>query len=353
MLSTSAQLPDSEPVVPSGLRPIVACGLSCLVHLLILVAGVVLFRSPPRPAIEVGRSVGIVLTAAPAQDEVQYFDQEGAIGQTGSDGAPSDKPDASATSAAEASGLPAADQPPATSIEVDLPGEKAVPGQAIDVGAASIAGASSGPRILNPTAGMQGILDQEARRPRPAGPVGPQAEVSLFGSGTTQGHSFVFVIDRSQSMGSEGLGAIAAAEAELLAALEQLKSNHQFTVVAYNQSPHYLLGRKLLPVTRENLDQCRYYLKNLAAFGATDHERAIISALQLAPDVLYLLTDGDPALNAGQRKRIREEARGHTKITCIQFGRGRPDDESTRTALQTVANENGGTYIFVDMGRRK
>jgi hypothetical protein len=74
--------------------------------------------------------------------------------------------------------------------------------------------------------------------------------------------------------------------------------------------------------------------------------------MQLKPDVMYLLTDGDPVLNAGQRKRIREESGGRTTICCIQFGRIRPDDDATRTALEALARENRGSYAFVDMNKR-
>jgi hypothetical protein len=162
----------------------------------------------------------------------------------------------------------------------------------------------------------------------------------------------VFLIDRSHSMGSEGLGAIAAAQAELLAALEKLESNHSFQIVAYNQSPTYLRSRKLIPVDDDSRQAGRDFLATLAAFGATDHERAIISAMQLKPDVMYLLTDGDPVLTAGQRKRIREESGGRTTICCIQFGRIRPDDEATRTALEALARENRGSYAFIDMNKR-
>jgi hypothetical protein len=196
------------------------------------------------------------------------------------------------------------------------------------------------------------ILAEEAKRPKSAGPVGPPGQVSLFGGGATRGHSFVFLIDRSQSMGSEGLGAIDAAKKELAAALNKLESNHKFQVVAYNQSPTYMHERRLLPVAGESRAWCEEFLDTLVAFGATDHERALVSALQLKPDVIYLLTDGDPALSAPQRKRIHDESHGRVTISCIQFGRIQPDDEATRRSLEALARENGGTYTFVDMGKR-
>jgi hypothetical protein len=347
----SRAMPDGETAAAdwSGRdyqRPLVACWLSLIVHLALLLTGVLLLRVGPLPTREEpAREVGIVLSQASSSPQVvEYFDE------TTADSGASGQAATSATIATgEATSLPDGASAPASSADIALPGDVAPLAESIEVGTASAIGLPAGRGPLDPTAGMAEILAEEAKRPRIAGPQGPQGEVSVFGSGTTRGHSFVFVIDRSQSMGSEGLGAIAAAEVELLQALEKLQSNHKFQVVAYNQAPTYLGERKLRAVNDETRHACRSFLENLAAYGSTDHERAIVSALQLKPDVLYLLTDGDPTLSPAQRKRIHEEARGHTRITCIQFGRIRPNEQATQTAMQALARENRGTYIFIDM----
>ena len=59
------------------------------------------------------------------------------------------------------------------------------------------------------------ILANDPLRNRSAGPSGPTAKMTLFGRAGV-GRSFVFLIDRSKSMGSQGLGAIAAAQRELV-----------------------------------------------------------------------------------------------------------------------------------------
>jgi hypothetical protein len=336
----------AAPTAPENagyVRPLAAFCLSCIVHLLVLILGVLLLRGQLPGGLEPERPAGIVLASLPGvASETEYFD-ESAASETSSSTAPSAAHTPSAA-------LPAGDSPP-PAVDIELPGSlPAIEGVA--PGVASAEGGRTGPAILDPTAGMVDILAAEAKRPRAKGPSGPQGEVSIFGSGTTHGHSFVFVIDRSQSMGSQGLNAIAAAEVELLSALSKLQSNHSFQVVAYNQSPAYFAERKLVPVSDDSLAACRLFLQNLAAFGATDHERAIMSALQLKPDVLYLLTDGDPALNAAQRKRIREETKGRTTVSCIQFGRGGPSNDATRNALHALARDNGGTYTFVDVNAK-
>jgi hypothetical protein len=328
-------------------RPLIAGWLSMITHLVVIIAGILLWHTPSRMALEEGeRPVSLVLAANPAASrETEYFDQ------TASAQAAAASASSPATSGA-VSGLPSAAELPAGSSEIALPGRIA-PLEGITLPGASASGGPSGKAALDSSETIAAILAEEAKRPRgPSGPEGPQGEVGIFGTAPTRGHSFVFLIDRSHSMGSEGLGAIAAAQAELLAALEKLESNHSFQIVAYNQSPTYFLERKLIAVDDDSRRAGRDFLATLAAFGATDHERAIISTLQLKPDVMYLLTDGDPVLNASQRKRIREESGGRTVISCIQFGRIRPDDDATRAALEALARENRGSYAFVDMNKR-
>ena len=84
------------------------------------------------------------------------------------------------------------------------------------------------------------ITGQGEPAPIGKGPDGPAARVSLFGSQNAAGHSFVFAIDRSQSMGGKGLNALKAAEDQLHLVLADLKENHSFkscrTTFAQNTS---------------------------------------------------------------------------------------------------------------------
>jgi hypothetical protein len=149
-------------------------------------------------------------------------------------------------------------------------------------------------------------------------------------------------------MGSQGLNALAAAEEELRQALQSLEPTHKFQVVAYHHRCVYLHERKLLPATADNKQRLAGFVEGLAALGATEHERAILSALSLEPDVIYLLTDGgDPALTAAQQQRIRKFAGSKTSIHCIQFGFGPLQD--TDNFLRRLAAGNNGGYRYVDM----
>jgi hypothetical protein len=194
------------------------------------------------------------------------------------------------------------------------------------------------------------IYAEEALIRREEPPTGPTADLSLFGGPSAAGRSFVFVIDRSASMGSSGLGAIQAAAEELAAQLQQLTDKQTFQVVAYNQSAAYFTDRELIPATSDNQKQLVRFVSDLAAYGETEHLRGLIAAFRLKPEVIYLFTDGDPQLNLSDLRLIREQTAGRTSIHCLHFGRGRPT--GSQHSFERLADENRGSYLYVDLNQR-
>jgi hypothetical protein len=193
--------------------------------------------------------------------------------------------------------------------------------------------------------------DLAAQRGR-AGPVGPPTQVSVFGSAPAAGHSFVFILDRSQSMGDAGLGVLRAAEGEFAQALTALQSNHKFQVIAYNKTPLAFHARGLAIANDANKAQAVAFVKDLVALGGTGHAAAIHAALRLNPDVIFLLTDGgDPRLTRPEIEEIARRA-GRTQITCLQFGFG-PSPDETADAMRILAERTRGSYIYIDMSRRR
>ena len=94
------------------------------------------------------------------------------------------------------------------------------------------------------------------------------------------------------------------------------------------------------------------FVADTAAYGQTEHLRGLLAALKLKPEVIFLLTDGgEPLLDNSQLRAIREQAAGRTSIHCVQFGRG-PAPEGG-SFLERLAAENGGSYVYIDMNRRK
>jgi len=249
----------------------------------------------------------------------------------------------------ENGGLAASSAPPPLAAGIQLPARvgELPAGEAIAAGL--LPGRKPGMvRLPGSAADEAAILEEDARIPREKLPTGPTAQLSLFGSGVAEGRSFVFVIDRSKSMGGDGLGAIQAAAKELSAHLDRLSSEQTFQVVAYNEAPLFLTQRELLPATPENKERLIHFVANLPAFGQTEHWRGLVSALRMKPEVIFLFTDGgDPALTAGQLREIRQEAAGRTAIHCLHFGRGPRVGEAS--FLVRLAAENRGTYVYVGL----
>ena len=179
-------------------------------------------------------------------------------------------------------------------------------------------------------------------------PAGPATSLSVFGTGQIEGRSFLFLLDRSASMGSKGLGVVQVARKELTAAIEKLDSYHKFQILGYNQSTTPMKAPRLLSASKENKLEVPNFINQMAAFGPTNHMAGIISAISYRPDVIVMLTDGgSPGLNEQELKRIRTECRGQTQIHCVQFGLGpkRHEDEF----MGILAAQNGGTFRYVDV----
>ena len=219
----------------------------------------------------------------------------------------------------------------------------------LDAGTMAQPTGNSGLKIGGGQLSADELKEIAAERARLEGmaPKGDPATIRVFGSGGLSGRKFVFVIDRSKSMGSEGLGVLERANAELQAALAQLTPDHQFQVVAYHHETQTIDGRALLSATAENRRKVVEFIQNLAAFGGTDHESGLIAAIALKPDIIVLLTDGGlPEMTAPQLATIRRMSGKNTQIHCIQFGNGSTPSTSFMT---TLAAENRGTYKYVDV----
>lgn len=177
-----------------------------------------------------------------------------------------------------------------------------------------------------------------------------KGSTSLFGL-TGEGNSFVYVFDRSGSMGGSGHAALAAAKRELLASLENLDGTQRFQIIFYNETPVLFnptgQAGRLAFATESTKQHARRFIEAIAAEGGTQHEEALKMAIRLRPDVIFFLTDaGDPELKPEQLKQIRRWAVG-IKLNVIEFGQGpQPDGDNF---LKKLARENDGQYTYVDI----
>ena len=142
-----------------------------------------------------------------------------------------------------------------------------------------------------PVAYASGSPNADSADPGPPLPVG--AATAFFGVPAV-GKSVVFVLDRSASMGLDGR--LDRARRELAASLRRLPTTARFQVITYNRTAEAVrlpgIGG-LLPATPLAVETAIAAVEHLTAEGSTDHGRALTTALSLAPDVIYFLTDED------------------------------------------------------------
>jgi hypothetical protein len=179
-----------------------------------------------------------------------------------------------------------------------------------------------------------------------------RARTSMFGvSGI--GHKFVYVLDRSSSMGGSGQKALRAVKAELVKSLRNLDTVHEFQIIFYNEKPVIFnpsgTPGRLAFANRANKDRAVRFVESITADGNNNHVDALKLAIRLHPDVIFFLTDGDePKLSRRELDQIQRMATGIT-FNTIEFGPGpKPEEESF---LATLAEENGGHYVYVDLSK--
>ena len=182
--------------------------------------------------------------------------------------------------------------------------------------------------------------------------IGGKARTAVFGV-PGEGYTFVYVFDRSGSMGGSGRNALTAAKKELLASLQQLEPTHQFQIIFYNDkltvfNPSGNADR-LVFATEQNKAAAERFINSVVPDGGTEHYAALLLALKFRPDVIFFLTDADePKLTPGQLERIHRAA-GGTVINTIEFGYG-PQTENDNFIVR-LARQNGGKHVYVDISR--
>ncbi len=337
---------EADPALPPLDTPlqkaIPAWLLSTIVHLLVVILLALFVRTVPKslPG-EPDRAGSIVLARRSGSDEVEYFDN-------------SDTQESEATREPLTHENPLVPSPSSDADllipDVKLPGKPMISvGSTNDLLTIPDITQQTGPPIVPDSSDVSEFLAEEMARIRNRGPKGPTARISLFGGSQSEGHSFVFLLDRSESMG--GLGALDAAKQELLAALSRLNDNHHFQIIAYHHKTVYVGERTMRPASPDVKGEVPAYFNGLAPFGKTFHETALLSALRLNPDVIYVLSDGgDPKLTEPQITQISRRA-GGTTIHCIEFGFGARQESNT--FLEQLATRCGGTYAYVNMSAER
>lgn len=162
-----------------------------------------------------------------------------------------------------------------------------------------------------------------------------------------QGKSFVFVVDASSSMRRPSHGPertmFNKVKLEILASIRRMTEEQKFYIVFFSDRFLAMPATSLVAATEESQAHYLRWMSEVPAGGQTDPEGAIQLALQLRPDVIYFLSDGE--FKYGLVKRIAAMNRAGVTIHTVCFG----GTEDRNVSLRQIAEQNSGTYQFVPL----
>ena len=322
---------EIPPLPPAEqLRSVPAWLLSLILHVALLVALGVLWS--PRPKGTGGppeRPVGVAVVYESASGEEYFLSGSGPAAEASSETTPA--------AGGLASSLPASN-PSAANAEALL--AELLP--AVGPGAAQAAQAAGSMGLDEGGAALGG--DRNV----------PKVKTSVFGI-EGEGTRFLYVFDRSESMLGYGGAPLRSAKSELLTSLQSLGPVHQFQIVFYNDSPLPFGGLasggpKLLKGDDRSKAAATQFVRDISAIGGTQHLDALRMALNMAPDVIFFLTDADSSPAAKDIDSLQSRAaRYGTTIHGIQFGSG--PSRNNGGWIRLLSEGTGGQFRYVDVSR--
>ena len=200
------------------------------------------------------------------------------------------------------------------------------------------------------------VTPNAVRSPKSNSP-GP-GKVSFMGK-TAVAQKVVFVIDTSSSMDNHE--AMRYAKAKLKQSINGLTQAQRFQIISYTLTANVMRlpndtakTPTLYPAIGPNLRLATYHINGMTAKGGTNHEPALKAALGYKPDVVFFLTDADDdrlteSTLALVRKDWNKDKKAH--LHCIKFGEGPDLNSRTGRLMKRLADENSGSYSYLDVSR--
>ncbi len=166
----------------------------------------------------------------------------------------------------------------------------------------------------------------------------PSAPVTKFFSATGNAYNIVYLVDRSASM----IDTIEPLKRELKRSIDMLQPMQKFQIIFFSAGrPVEGPANGLTWATTRNKQRYKKFIDSIKAEGQTDPRWALQRALQLKPDLIYLLTDG--VFSEKIAKKIIKWAKQHNvKINTIAYLR-----EIGSKRLMEIAEQTGGVFRFV------
>ena len=152
------------------------------------------------------------------------------------------------------------------------------------------------------------------------------------------GSDFVFVVDMSGSMSGTRFR---RAKSELRRSIEALSPTQRYFIIFFSDDAWPMPADGLLEATEKNLLATRRWLKQAACMGGTHPLPALLDALRLEPDAIFLLSDGqfDP-----ETAMQIDTAEPYVRIPIHTIGFASRQGEPM---LKAISEVSGGKYRFV------
>lgn len=173
---------------------------------------------------------------------------------------------------------------------------------------------------------------------------GPPAYATQFFGIGGSGYSFVYVVDCSSSMRDNGK--FERARYELIRSIEHLTPEQSYYVIFYNDGAYPMDADAPVPVTPDEIDRMRRWVRYIEPGGGTNPLPALLMALRLKPDAIFFLSDGlfDPNTIAWVKRANRSRAgAGRIPIHTISFV-----NYESQGLMRTIARHSGGEFRFVE-----
>ena len=254
-----------------------------------------------------------------------------------------DAPDPATAAAPDAAPAPDAADPLSTAAATDAAESAADPAEPTDAPPTLGPGTAAGGGDLAPSAAA--ATAGEVADPGALASAAKRGVTEFFGI-RAEAESFVYVVDCSGSMGTDGQ--LAVAKRELLGSLATLTPRQRFQILFFADSvrPMEEKSRRegdFYPATGFNKTLAGQFVASVPSGGGTQQIAALTKALRMEPDAIFFLSDANNKMGAADLAAVRRANVAGTRIHCVEFGRGRLLREGR---LAPLAEQNGGGYQY-------
>ncbi len=162
----------------------------------------------------------------------------------------------------------------------------------------------------------------------------------LFG-GVRHGESFAYVVDASGSMSGDRMSLVLE---ELRTSVNSLAEHHRFFVVFFNKHTYAMMWprieKRLVTASQRNKDRVLGWAFGVQPQEVTEPQRALRMALDLKPDIVFFLTDGD--IPDESLRLVKKYRRDGTSVHTICVG-----EDAAIPVMQKIAEVGQGAFLMV------